>query len=155
MVHDRSTARRLLIRRLVRDHRISSQRELSNFLHEAGHHVSQSTISRDLTDLGATRQSDELGHTRYLIETTSPSTTDRDHVRRVLEEYLEQAIPSSNLVVLKVQAASAGTVAAAIDTAPLPGVIGTIAGDDTVLVIAGTPNGGGEVATEILDILEV
>jgi transcriptional regulator of arginine metabolism len=155
MIHDRSSARRLLIRRLLHERTVCSQSELAALLGEAGCRVSQTTISRDLATLGATKRVDTQGHTHYALDTRPSNTTDRDRVRRVLGEYLQDIIPSANLVVLKVQAASAGTVAAAIDAAPPPGIIGTIAGDDTVLVIAEAADGGRAVVRAIQDILEV
>jgi transcriptional regulator of arginine metabolism len=155
MPKDRSTTRRILIRRLLAERRICSQGELATLLEEAGHRVTQATVSRDFGELGAAKVVDESGRERYSILAPRHRDASRfDHLRQVLANYLEDSIPSGNLVVLKVRVATAGAVADAIDAQAPPGVIGTIAGDDTVLVIAEESVGGRRVAHEISKILE-
>jgi len=152
---DRSTIRRIVIRRLLAEREISSQAELVELLDEAGHRVTQSTVSRDLTELGAIKADEGTERERYVLADQQRSVDDdHGHLRRALEDYLEGAVPSGNLVVLKVRSATAGTVAAALDAAPPRGVVGTLAGDDTVIVIADDAVGGGAVAETIMNILE-
>jgi len=155
MPRDRSTIRRILIRRLLAEREISSQIELVRLLEEAGHRVTQSTVSRDLGDLGAMKVGEGTSHERYVLA-NRPRLSDSglDRLRGVLVNYLEEAIPSGNLVVLKVREATAGTVASAIDATPLDGAIGTVAGDDTILVVATTADGGKSLAETILGLLE-
>jgi transcriptional regulator of arginine metabolism len=155
MPRDHSTLRRILIRKLLAEREISSQAELARLLGEAGHRVTQSTVSRDLTVLGATRAHAGTGEERYVL-VNQKRTVDEgfDVLRRALEDYLEGAVPSGNLVVLKVRSATAGTVAAALDATPPRGVVGTLAGDDTVVVIADDAVGGHSVAKTIIGILE-
>jgi transcriptional regulator of arginine metabolism len=155
MTRDRSTIRRILIRRLLAEREISSQAELAELLGEAGHRVTQSTVSRDLTELGAVKAAEGTEHERYVLVDQQRSVDEgRDRLRRALEDYLEGAVPSGNLVVLKVRSATAGAVAAALDAAPPKGVVGTLAGDDTVIVIADEAAGGGAVSQTIMNILE-
>jgi len=155
MRRDRSTIRRILIRQLLAEREISSQEELARLLGEAGHRVTQSTVSRDLTELGATKKDEGTEHERYvLVDQKRPAAGGFDDLRRVLEDYLEGAVPSGNLVVLRVRSATAGAVAAALDATPPKGVVGTVAGDDTVIVIADDAVGGGTVAKIIMGILE-
>ncbi len=155
MPRDRSTIRRILIRQLLTDREISSQGELARLLSAAGHRVTQSTVSRDLSELGATKADEGTQHERYILVDQQPSANEGlDELRRTLEDYLEGAVPSGNLVVLKVRSATAGAVAAALDAAPPKGVVGTVAGDDTVVVIADDAVGGGAVAKTIMGILE-
>ena len=154
MPRDRSTIRRILIRQLLAEREISSQVELARLLGEAGHRVTQSTVSRDLTELGAIKADEGTEHERYALgDQNRPVDTGLDELRRTLEDYLEGAVPSGNLVVLKVRSATAGAVAAALDANP-KGVVGTLAGDDTVVVIADDAVGGGNVAKTIMGILE-
>ena len=135
MPRDRSTIRRILIRQLLTEREIASQGELARLLSAAGHRVTQSTVSRDLSELGATKADEGTEHERYVLVDQQPSANEGlDELRRALEDYLEGAVPSGNLVVLKVRSATAGAVAAALDAAPPKGVVGTVAGDDTVLV---------------------
>jgi transcriptional regulator of arginine metabolism len=155
MPRDRSTVRHILIRQLLEEREISSQAELARLLSEAGHRVTQSTVSRDLTDLGATKADEGTEHQRYvLVDQERPKDESLDELRRTLEDYLEGAVPSGNLVVLRVRSATAGAVAAALDENPPKGVVGTVAGDDTVIVIADDRIGGGSVAKTIMRILE-
>lgn len=155
MSRDRSTIRRIVIRRLLAEQKISSQAELVELLDEAGHRVTQSTVSRDLTELGAVKADEGTERERYVLADHQRSVDDdHGHLRRALEDYLEGAVPSGNLVVLKVRSATAGAVAAALDAAPPKGVVGTLAGDDTVIVIADDTVGGGTVAETIMNILE-
>ena len=155
MPRDRSTLRRILIRQLLAEQEISSQAELARLLGEAGHGVTQSTVSRDLTMLGASRAHAGVGKERYvLVDQHRGVDEDFDDLRRALADYLEGAVPSGNLVVLKVRSATAGTVAAALDATPPKGVVGTLAGDDTVVVIADDAVGGHSVAKTIIGILE-
>ncbi len=151
---DRSANRQLLIRRLLARRRVSSQGELAALLAAAGHPVSQTTVSRDLAELGVIREADGAGRRRYRVATDAPEHHDRPTLRKVLAEYLEQAAPSGNLVVLKVRPATAGAVAAALDASPPAGVIGTVAGDDTVLVVVDGELGGAAVADRILKLME-
>jgi len=155
MPRDRSTIRRILIRQLLAEREISSQVELARLLGEAGHRVTQSTVSRDLTELGAIKANEGTEHERYALgDQHRPVVTGLDELRRTLEDYLEGAVPSGNLVVLKVRSATASAVAAALDANPPKGVVGTLAGDDTVVIIADDAVGGGNVAKTIMGILE-
>ena len=155
MPRDRSTIRQILIRELLAEREISSQSELARLLCEAGHRVTQSTVSRDLSELGATKADEGTEHERYvLVDQERPEDEDFNELRRTLEDYLEGAVPSGNLVVLRVRSATASAVAAALDANPPKGVVGTVAGDDTVIVIADDAVGGGSVAKTIMGILE-
>jgi transcriptional regulator of arginine metabolism len=154
MTRDHSATRRLAIRNLLVEHRVPNQAELTKLLAAAGHRVTQTTISRDLKALQATKTTDSSGRTCYRIDTVSRPQQEHDRLRRVLADYLVQALPSDNLVVLKVHPATAGTVAAALDATPPDGVLGTLAGDDTVLVVADGDIGGAAVAAAILRVLE-
>ena len=155
MPHDRSSVRQILIRQLLTEREISSQSELVELLVEAGHRVTQSTVSRDLAELGAIKADEGTDRERYvLVGQQQPESEGHKELRRALEDYLEGAVPSGNLVVLRVRSATAGAVAAALDAAPPLGVVGTLAGDDTVIVIADDGVGGGTVAQTIMRILE-
>ena len=155
MPRDRSASRRILIRRLISHREIASQSELVRLLEERGHRVTQATVSRDLAELGATKADGDAGHERYVLA-DRPRFSDGgvERLRNVLDDFLVEVIPSGNLVVLKVREATAGTVASAIDAAPPEGAVGTVAGDDTILVVAATAGGGEKLAKNILEILE-
>jgi transcriptional regulator of arginine metabolism len=155
MPRDRSTVRHILIRKLLTEREISSQAELVALLGEAGHKVTQTTVSRDLAAIGVIKTDEGTKRERYVLDDGQRQTDQGfGELRRVLEDYLEGAVPSGNLVVLRVRSATAGTVAAALDATPPAGVVGTLAGDDTVIVIADDAAGGTTVAKTIIGILE-
>jgi transcriptional regulator of arginine metabolism len=133
---------------------VSSQQELVDLLAEAGHRVTQATVSRDLEALGAVKQRRD-DDAQYLIpgdgmagETGPASRIAADAVAT----YGESIVASGNLVVMRTPPGAAHLVAGAIDRAELAGVIGTIAGDDTLLVVADVAVGG-EVLAENLENL--
>ena len=130
-------ARRRLIRRLVRSERPASQGQLVDLLAAEGHLVTQATVSRDLEAVGAAKASE--GH--YVV----PDGGARG-ISGLLEELVLGIAPSANLVVLKTPPGAAHMVAGAIDRARLDGVIGTIAGDDTILAVAAEDLGGSALA---------
>lgn len=152
---DRSAARRALIRQLLADGGVSSQAELAALLAAHGHPVSQTTVSRDLVELGATKTAHRDHQSAYILAGDGLAGDESlERLEKVLREYFEAALPSGNLVVLKVRVATAGAVAAALDAASPEGVLGTIAGDDTVLVVTDESVGGQRVANNLVKILE-
>ncbi len=139
---------------------IRSQTELAEQLAEDGIAVTQTTLSRDLDELGAVKIRNALGSLVYAVPSeggdTRPRTADHGIVdarlQRVCEEVLVSARASSNLVVLRTPPGAAQFLASAIDHAERPDILGTIAGDDTVLVIAVDPDGGDDVANWFLGL---
>jgi transcriptional regulator of arginine metabolism len=138
-----TAARRRLIRELIGSKRIGSQTELSRLLEAQGHRVSQATISRDLAAIGALREVGDDGASRYRL--TPPPTLPED-LQSVVDGFVLSILVSGHLVVLRTPPAAAHLVAAAIDNAGIEGVVGTVAGDDTVLVVADGEAGGESVA---------
>jgi transcriptional regulator of arginine metabolism len=129
---------------------VRSQAELAAALEDAGLSVTQATLSRDLDELGAVKlRSPDGGQPVYVIpEDGSPitaRTTDDDpplRLARLLGDLLVSAEASANLVVLRTPPGASNFLASALDRARLPEVLGTVAGDDTILVIARDPDGG-------------
>ena len=117
--------------------------------------MTQTTVSRDLTNLGAEKTTGSDGRDRYVIaaDLERHSGAIRNLSRR-MKEFVTEIGHSANLVVLKGPPGSAGPVAASLDAATLDGVLGTMGGDDTVLVITRDPNGGAMAARQLEDILE-
>ncbi|MGA4669902.1 arginine repressor [Propionibacteriaceae bacterium Y1923] len=147
-------ARRALVQSLIENHPVSSQTELAELLAEEGVQVTQGTISKDLLDLRAVRQRDSEGALRYVIPDEEP-VGDQNHLarlQRLCTEMLLDAVPAGGLVVAHTPAGAAQYFASAIDKASLPGVVGTIAGDDTVLLIAADADQGTAVADRLRDL---
>jgi len=129
--------RQRLIASLISRKRIGTQLELIDALGGAGCRVTQATVSRDVAHLGLEKEEDALGRTRYVLPAERPRRGDPgDAVRRILQEFGRGAVPAQNLVVLVSELGSAPAIARALDRLAHPKVVGTLAGDDTVLVIA-------------------
>ena len=137
------TARRQRIVDVISREAIASQAELARYLERDGIQVTQATLSRDLVELGAVK----VRHGRQLVYAVPGEGGDRAPVkdsgadgdprlRRICAELLVTATVSANLVVLRTPPGAANFLASAIDHATLSPVLGTIAGDDTILVIA-------------------
>jgi transcriptional regulator of arginine metabolism len=137
------TGRQRRIVELLGRHDVRSQGDLLGLLAQDGIEVTQATLSRDLLDLGAVK----VRSGRALVYAVPGEGGDRTarpapdggelsaRLRRVCEELLVTAEPSHNLVVLRTPPGAASFLASALDHASLPGVLGTIAGDDTIMVI--------------------
>ena len=149
-------ARQLRITAIVREQPVRSQSELAKLLAEDGLTVTQATLSRDLEELGAVKLRGADGSPpAYVIpeEGTGPlrpSEAAPPRLIRLLEELLTGADASGNLVVLRTPPGAAQFLASALDRSGLPQIIGTIAGDDTILAICRETDGGAAFAQEIL-----
>lgn len=112
---------------IIRNKKIFTQDELARELAQTGIQTTQVTLSRDMRDLGLVRTAE--GYRKFASEKTGPDLAD------VANEYLLDAKIAQNLVVLRTPPGNANALAVAIDKQDLEGVVGTIAGDDTILVI--------------------
>lgn len=117
--------RQELIKRIVRRERVRTQRDLVDQLKKAGYECTQATVSRDITEMGL----------RKLPEGVYVLSEDL-HLQRMIAELVTSVVRSANLVLVKASSGTAPGVAAALDAAELDEVLGSIAGDDTILVIA-------------------
>ena len=150
-----SNARRALVVYYVNQGLVHSQNDLVDLLAEEGIDVTQATASRDLEDVGAVRGKDEKGEMRYLLIENSVEPLAR--AARVSDELILSITASGNLVVVKTPPGGAHLLASALDRASQSGemkaLIGTIAGDDTVLVISRNATGGKALASELRDFI--
>jgi transcriptional regulator of arginine metabolism len=156
------TARHQRIVALLTRSRVRSQGELAKLLAADGLQVTQATLSRDLDELGAVKIRDAEGALVYAVPAEGGDRTPRvaaegfhdGRLGRLCEELLVSAEPSANLVVLRTPPGAAQFLASAIDHADPEQVLGSIAGDDTVLLITRAPRGGPEVADLLLALAE-
>ena len=155
------SARLQLITDLVAKHEVHSQNELADLLRSDGIEVTQATLSRDLVELDALKVRSSGGGMVYAVPAeggdrrpSAPSGTDAalQRLARWCGELLVSADASANLVVLRTPPGAAQLLASSFDKAELPDVLGTIAGDDTVLVISRHPNGGEDLARRFLSL---
>ena len=140
-----SQARKKIVAQLVNSGKIHSQADVVKDLKSKGLKVTQATASRDLQELGAMRGKGSNGESHYVLPTNSPASASQGLLLSIMT--------SGNTVVIKTPPAAAQFVASSLDSAmssqQLSGAIGTIAGDDTVLVIASTPSGGSALGKKI------
>jgi transcriptional regulator of arginine metabolism len=135
-------ARHARIVALIRDNPVHSQTELAELLAAEGLQATQATLSRDLEELGAAKvRGTDGGPAVYVVppEGTGPMRPAEQapaRLVRLLRELLTGADSSGNLVVLRTPPGAAQFLASALDRAGLPEVVGTIAGDDTIMVVA-------------------
>jgi transcriptional regulator of arginine metabolism len=138
------------ISRLLEDQAVSSQAQLVELLAASGIVATQATVSRDLEDLGAVKVRIPGGTMAYAIpEHAKEASAPDDHLRRVMGEFVVDVAHSGSLVVLRTPPGSAHVIGSALDRSGLPDVLGTVAGDDTVLVICAEGAEGTKVASEL------
>ncbi len=131
---------------------IGSQSELVDRLADDGVSATQATVSRDLEELGAVKVRASGGQSVYAVPAhPTDQFVPHDHLRRVLGEWLAGLDRSGDLVVLRTPPGSAHVVGSAIDRGGLDHVVGTVAGDDTVLVVAASGRGA-DVATHLSEL---
>jgi transcriptional regulator of arginine metabolism len=121
---------------LVRRDSLGSQAAILGRLRKQGFQVTQPTVSRDLEELGLVRTRDDRGRLRYAPPAEATNGHGPQRLHRILAEYVVGLEPSGNLVVVRTPPGSANTVAQVIDQVGLKDVIGTVAGDDTILLVA-------------------
>ena len=143
---------------LLRTREVRSQPELAELLAAEGVQVTQGTLSRDLDEVGALRVRGSGGHLVYAVPGEGGDRTPHigelsgfeGRLARLCSEVLVSAEASANLVVLRTPPGAAQYFASAIDRVGWTSVLGTIAGDDTVLMITRSPEGGAVVADAFL-----
>ena len=129
--------RQHVIAKLLAQHAVASQEQLVDLLGAEGVRSTQATVSRDLADLGAIRVRAGDGESVYAIpELPSDQRAPSDHLKRVLGEWVVEVARSGDLVVLRTPPGSAHVVGSALDRSDLGDVLGTVAGDDTLIVVA-------------------
>jgi transcriptional regulator of arginine metabolism len=143
---DRAKRRQRLIE-LLREGLEGTQDEIRDRLASDGFTTTQATISRDLDEVGAVRRHED-GRILYgFLERNGPPT---GFGKRVFAEMVVSAVPSGNLVVIRTYPGMASTVAAVLDQSGMLGLLGTIAGDDTVFAVGDDMTNGETLAKRIM-----
>lgn len=148
-----TAGRRRLIRKLLAKGAITSQARLVELLEAEGFPVTQATVSRDLDALGAVKVREDHGLVHYSLAPSVERLTEAEmRLRRAINEFVDEMAVSDNLVILHTPPGAAHLVASAIDRAVVSGVVGTIAGDDTLMIVADASIGGEAIAAKIEEI---
>jgi transcriptional regulator of arginine metabolism len=145
--------RQRLITSLVTRKRLGTQLELLAALAAAGCRVTQATVSRDIRELGLEKSRDTLGRPRYSPPQRSRRADPGEALAAVLSQFGRRATAAGNLVVLVSELGTAPAIARSIDRIEHPLVVGTLAGDDTSLVVTATPGDARALADELTRLI--
>ncbi|WP_199276554.1 arginine repressor [Arthrobacter sp. CAN_A2] len=157
------TARHALITDLLTAESVRSQVELATLLAADGVQVNQGTLSRDLVELGVVRVRGAEGALIYAVPVEGGGRHARSGVSqeildarlaKLCNELLVTAEASGNIVILRTPPGAANFLALAIDHSVMPSILGTIAGDDTVMLVSRDPDGGAAVADRFLGLAQ-
>lgn len=145
--------RQQAITRIIAANNVFSQPELQKLLAKAKITATQATISRDLEELGAVKVRVAGGEPKYAIPEFEPARlAPSDQLRRVLTEWVGEVTCSGPMVVVRTPPGCAHVVASALDRSGMDGLIGTVAGDDTVLCVASEKLGGRKLADKLASL---
>ena len=145
--------RQRLIASVVSRRRVGSQHELAAALARAGCEVTQATISRDIRELRLEKTIDALGRPRYVLPGRSRAADPRETLNGVLRQFGSRATAAQNIVVVQSELGSAPAIGRALDQLEHPKIVGTLAGDDTCLVITRSVGDARSVARELSSAL--
>ena len=138
---------------LIKDNVVETQEELADMLIKEGYTVTQATISRDIRQLNLTKVATADGRQKYVI-LESPKYDMKQKYIRVLKDGFLSVNMAENIIVIKTVPGMAMAVAAAVDALEIEGIIGSIAGDDTIFIIAYTNEKAEELCNDIKEILK-
>ena len=142
------------ILRIIEEQPLSSQAQIVQLLESEGVVATQATVSRDLEELGAVKVRIPGGTMAYAIpeHTRDRSDASDDHLRRLMGEFVVEVAHSGNLVLLRTPPGSAHVVGSAVDRAGIAGVLGNVAGDDTLVLICAETVPSSDVAARLADL---
>ncbi len=123
---------------IIRRERIDTQEELTNALRAEGFAVTQATVSRDIKELRLIKTLGEDGRYHYAPVKSAATEEVSSKLQTLFRDAVRGVDHACNMVVVKCLAGTAGAVCAAVDSMELPSVVGTLAGDDTIFVVART-----------------
>ncbi len=142
--------RQQAISRLIGQHAVSSQPQLLELLAGEDLRATQATVSRDLDELGVIKVRAPGGQSVYALPAfEADRIAPFEQLRRVLGEWVADVAPSGNLVVLRTPPGCAHVVASALDRSGIDGLLGTVAGDDTLLCVASAGTTGASLAKHL------
>ncbi len=128
-------SRREKIKQIITQTEVNTQSELAKLLTKDGFSVTQATVSRDIKELGLIKEKGKVLNYRYALPETNFLVSE-DKVIPLLRAFVTSVVTARNLVVIKTLEGHGSACGMAIDKLSLPGVLGSIAGDDTLLIVA-------------------
>ena len=145
--------RQRLVASLVERLQLGTQQELLEALEAAGCRVTLATVSRDIRELGLEKGRDPLGRDRYVVPHSTRRADPRETLNSLLQQFGRGAVAAQNIVVIQSEIGTAPAIARSLDRSGHPLVIGTLAGDDTCLVIAADEERARELAGELSGLI--
>ena len=146
--------RQKLIADFIDSGNISSQNQLKGMLKKNGTVITQATLSRDLSEIGAIKKRLKNGRLVYLLPKNQDNNAQYKIAKKALQDFVTEVQPVSNQVVVKTTTAAAQVIAESIDNLYLEGIVASLAGDNVVLVITSDQNNANLVAKSIEDYIE-
>ena len=146
-------ARQRLVTSLIGRKRIGTQFELLDALAAAGCRVTQATVSRDIRELGLVKAVDPLGRPRYVLQERRGRVDPRTTLTSILGQFEHRVTVAQNLVVLQSELGSAPAIGRALDELGHERIVGTLAGDDTCLIVAPSERDARALARELAERL--
>jgi transcriptional regulator of arginine metabolism len=154
------TARRARIAAIIATASIGSQEELGKVLADEGINVTQATLSRDLDAIGASKAVDDQGRLHYTLtdrssaDTSIPVSGADENLARVAEELLVRAEAAGNIAVIHTPPGAAQFLAGHLDRSMLVDSVGSVAGDDTIILVMRTPEDAADLCAMMLTLAE-
>ena len=145
--------RQAKILELIKTHEIETQEELSSFLIQEGFQVTQATVSRDIRELKLTKISMDNGRQKYAVMSDAKDSMSEKFVRVFREGFLS-IDTAQNILVIRTVSGMANAVCAAIDAMQIGGIVGSIAGDDTIFCAVRTTEDAVNIMRKLRKIVE-
>ena len=145
--------RHALIREIIADQAIETQEELAAALRERHIQVTQATVSRDIKEMTLIKVPMGDGHYRYAMPASEGRLISKSRMEQIFRDTVTGSDYSENIVVIKTLPGSAGTVASAIDHAHWPEIIGTVAGDDNISIVAKPKEAAAELNDRFIKLM--
>ena len=139
---------------IINTYEIDTQEKLASMLRESGFEVTQATVSRDIKDLQLVKTQSSSGKYKYALNRSNDMPGSARFVK-IFRETITSCAASGNLVVVKTLAGCANAAGEAIDNSGLPHIIGSIAGDNTLLLVADSADSIPEIMQEFQDLLQM
>lgn len=146
------TERQTAIKNIIDKKNIKTQQDLLEELKEIGIETTQATLSRDLEELGFDKIKNQGG---YILKIEDAPVNKLDHLEQMVRNFVKNVTESENIVVIKTSAGNAQGVALAVDEAGLSEIIGTVAGDDTIIAVVASGVSAEKVVKKFKKIIEL
>lgn len=137
---------------IIQNRRVDTQEELTNALREAGFAVTQATVSRDIKELRLVKTLGEDGRYHYTAVKSSRAGETSVRLQTLFRDAVSHVDHAGNIVVIKTLSGTAGAVCTAIDSKQLPSIVGSLAGDDTIILVVRTEADAARLTTRLREL---